>query len=126
MAHEDQAYVRFESRGGVQLGTILDSGVVEASSVGAFGRFLVQYAEDHPGARVLLSFSEVEYMSSSTLTELIRVKEVLENSGGKLGICGLRKDVRRVFQITNLEKHMNVQPEEDIAKALDAFTRGDA
>ncbi len=69
----------------------------------------------------MLNFAQVEYMSSSTLTELIRVKELIEDSCGRFGICGLRKDVRRVFQITNLEKHMNVFAEEDVAAAVQKF-----
>jgi anti-anti-sigma factor len=81
----------------------------------------LDHVEKNPGVKLLLCFANVEYMSSSTLTELIKVKEAVEGSGGKLGICSLRPDVRRVFQITNLEEHLNVYAFETIDEAIQAF-----
>lgn len=121
MPNDEQSYALFEIRGDVHVGTILGSSVVEASSVGAFGKYLMDYVAKHPGIKLMLNFAQVEYMSSSTLTELIRVKEQLESTGGRFGICGVRKDVLRVFQVTNLEKHMNVHGDEDIASAIERF-----
>jgi anti-anti-sigma factor len=121
MPNDEPSYVSFESRGDAEVGTILGSDVVEASRVGEFGKYLMQYVAEHPGIRLMLNFNQVEYMSSSTLTELIRVKEAIEKSGGQFGICGLRRDVRRVFQVTNLERHMNVHPDEDVASAIERF-----
>lgn len=118
---QSQSYVLFETRGDVHVGTIAGSSVVEAATVGAFGKFLMNYVRKNPGIKLMLNFGRVEYMSSSTLTELIRVKEQLESSGGQFGICGLRRDVHRVFQITNLEGHMNVHADEDISTAIERF-----
>lgn len=121
MPNDQQAYVQFEVRDDVHVGTINGSSVVEAASVGAFGKFLMNYVQNNPGIKLMLNFAHVEYMSSSTLTELIRVKERLEGSGGLLGICGLQRDVHRVFQITNLEGHMNVHADEDVSSAIERF-----
>ena len=121
MPVNDESFVLFEMRGQIHVGAIAGSSVVEAASVGAFGKYLMGYVKKNPGIKLMLNFAHVEYMSSSTLTELIRVKEALEASGGQLGICGLRKDVHRVFQITNLEGHMNVHPDEDITSAIERF-----
>lgn len=117
----EKAYVEFETHGDVHVGTIVDSSVVEAATVGAFGKFLMNYARSNPGIKLMLNFARVEYMSSSTLTELIRIKEELERTGGQFAICGLHRDVHRVFQITNLEGHMNVHADEDVDSAIERF-----
>lgn len=121
MPKADRSYVLFEVNGDVHVGAIVDSSVVEAATVGAFGKFLMNYVREHPGIKLMLNFANVEYMSSSTLTELIRVKEQLEGSGGQFGICGVKRDVHRVFQITNLEGHMNVHADEDVSSAIKRF-----
>lgn len=121
MPADNREYVHFDIQNDVHVGTIVGSSVVEAGSVGAFGKFLMNYVRKNPGIKLMLNFAHVEYMSSSTLTELIRVKEQLERSGGQFGICGLQRDVHRVFQITNLEGHMNVHTDEDLSSAIERF-----
>lgn len=123
MANDKPRYLQFEPRGEVTLGTLIGSGVVEASHVADFGRELFRYIGTHPGVNMLLDFGGVEYMSSSTLTELIRAKELAEGDGGHIGICCLRSDVNRVFRITNLSEHLNVIEADHVDSAIEQFTR---
>lgn len=123
MANDKPVYLQFDPRGKATLGAVIGAGVVEASGVADFGRELDRYIEGHPGVDLLLDFDRVEYMSSSTLTELIRAKELTEAHGGHLGICRLRDDVRRVFKVTNLIEHLNVIEDDDVDNAIEQFTR---
>ena len=62
-------------------------------------------------------------MSSAALTELLRVNEALRNAGGSVRLCGLSTNIRKVFQITNLEKLFVIHEGDNVGMALKRFER---
>ena len=82
----------------------------------------------------MLDFANVDYLSSAVLTELLRVNQAIQNAGGNLRLCGLKNDVRKVFEITNLDKVFTIYGEStqalkrferslDVAEQEDAWSR---
>ena len=53
---------------------------------------------------VLLDFSEVDYIDSSGLAMLIEYLKASADFGGKLGLFGLKKKVRAVFELVRLDQ----------------------
>lgn len=53
---------------------------------------------------LLLDFSEVDYIDSSGLSTLIEYLKAAADHGGKLGLFGLQKKVRTVFELVRLDQ----------------------
>jgi anti-anti-sigma factor len=74
------------------------------------GRQLLAVAESQPGQRVTLDLSQVEYLTSTVLSHLVRLHKRLLSSGGHLTVANPRPTVRDVFRVTMLDQVLDVQP----------------
>ncbi len=54
--------------------------------------------------KLLLDFTDVKFLSSSALGVLVALKKKSDAIKGEVVLCGLRKDLRKIFKITSLEK----------------------
>lgn len=54
--------------------------------------------------KIVFSFREVEFMSSSLLGVLIAISTQLRNIKGAIKITGVSPSIREIFTITNLDK----------------------
>ncbi len=100
----NEPFLDFESRDAITVGVIRASSVLDAVNVNKFGEMVLAYVKAHPGLKLLLSFEHVDYLSSAVLSELLRINEAIKGGNGSLRLCGLNKDILRVFEITNLDK----------------------
>ena len=69
--------------------------------------------------KVLLNLSEVSYIDSSGIGELVAGYTTISNQGGTLKLVGLNKRVKDLLQITKLYTVFDVHEEE--AHALRSF-----
>ncbi|MBI5760016.1 MAG: STAS domain-containing protein [Planctomycetales bacterium] len=93
---------------------ILDEGNIQIIGNQLFG--LVD--EDHRG-KIVLDFSNVEYLSSAALGKLITMDKKVKAAKGKLRLCTIRADILEVFKITRLDKLFTIFPNQE--KALEGF-----
>ncbi len=70
--------------------------------------------------KVLLNLSEVSYIDSSGIGELVSAYTTVANQGGVLKLLGLTKRVKDLLQITKLYTVFEVHDDE--ASALRSFT----
>ena len=105
--------VTFEDHGVITVAVIKATRVLDALNVTEFGQELLGYVNEHSNTHLLINFEHVHYLSSAVLTELLRVKEAVESGNGSLKLCALNKDIRRVFEITNLDKIFVIYDEAD-------------
>jgi anti-anti-sigma factor len=117
----DEPMVLFEELDGFTVGTIQAGKVLDTLNVTDFGEVVLRRAKAHPGMRLILDFSQVHYLSSAVLTELLRIKDAVEESGGGLRLCSLRDDIRQVFAITNLDQVLSI--DHDVAESHKRFAR---
>jgi anti-sigma B factor antagonist len=69
--------------------------------------------------KVLLNLSEVTYIDSSGIGELVSAFTSMVNAGGKLKLVGINKRVKDLLQMTGVYKFFDVR--EDEADALRSF-----
>jgi anti-sigma B factor antagonist len=120
-----ETMLAFESHGRITVGTIESASVLDALNVSEFGQAVLGFVERQRELQLLLDFSNVNYLSSAVLTELLRIKEAAEQGGGALRLCGLNDDIRKVFTITNLDKVLTLygDTEDGITKFERALDR---
>jgi anti-anti-sigma factor len=80
--------------------------VLQAESFGS----LLDTVSVRPGMRLVLDFSDVQYLSSNALGKLINLKKKLGAARGRLQFRGLSTDLREVFRITRLDQVFEVEP----------------
>jgi anti-sigma B factor antagonist len=71
------------------------------------------------GRKLLLDFSRVEFMSSAMIGEIVRLQKQCKQDKIKLKLCCISPNIREVFQITGLNKLLEIYP--DGARAFTAF-----
>lgn len=123
MAESEKQLLTFEVHGDIAVGTVDSVSMLDTMNTTEFGNAVLAYAEGKAGLNLLLNFANVTYMSSAALTELLRVNEAMREAGGSLRLCGLSKDIRKVFQITNLEKLFVIHEGDKLDMALKRFER---
>src|SRR6476469_10933215 len=69
--------------------------------------------------KVLLDFSQLDYISSAGLRVLLGAAKKLRASGGTLGMFGLNQSVREVFEISGFATILSIYKSE--AEALGAM-----
>ncbi len=115
--------IKFETVGQIAVGTVFDANMLDAMNVADFGNQVMAYVQPKARLNLLLNFEHVDYMSSAALTELLRVNDAVRKGEGSVRLCGLSKDIRKVFQITNLEKLFVIHDGDTAAAATKRFER---
>jgi anti-anti-sigma factor len=71
--------------------------------------------------KYLLHLENVEFIDSFGVGEILASFISIQNLGGRLKLAALSKRIRLVFQVTGLDKVLDIS--ETIETALDAFTQ---
>jgi anti-anti-sigma factor len=61
------------------------------------------------GMRLMLDFSEVQYLCSADLAGLIKLKKRAAAVRGSVGLRGLHPDLREVFRICRLDQSFDIE-----------------
>src|SRR5262249_4704829 len=66
---------------------------------------LTDLIEQRRGADVLMDFSEVNFLNSSNIARLLKLRKILNSTHpGRLKLCGIPTSVWGVFLVTGLDK----------------------
>jgi anti-anti-sigma factor len=53
---------------------------------------------------VALNFADVNYVNSSNIAKMLKLRKMVANKGGRLVLCGVNTHVWGVFLVTGLDK----------------------
>ncbi len=66
---------------------------------------------------VVVDFSDVDIMTSSSIAKLLKLRKVLVDRGHSLVICGAGKKTKKIFSVTGLDKVFSFADDQFIALA---------
>jgi anti-sigma B factor antagonist len=99
--------------------SIIDlTGRLDASTVPPVASWLEQ-ATSTPNARVLVNLENTSFIDSTALAALVQALKRCQQVQGELFLCGLRRPVYMIFELTRLDKAFNIFVDEE--HALKAF-----
>jgi len=78
---------------------------------------LTKLMESQTTGNLLLSFKNVEHLSSAALGMLITLKKKVEGKKGKLKLSDINPQIYEVFKITRLNKVFDIHPSAEKAQA---------
>ena len=93
--------------------------ILDTVQIQQLGEELYELVDAQARRKVVLDFSNVKFLSSSALGVLITMQKKAKEIKGRLLLCGLKPDLRKVFKITSLEKLFEFFETEE--QALNAF-----
>ncbi len=96
--------------------------VLHADVIDSVGERLFSLVEDQGKRLLLLDFVAVRKLSSALLGRLVGLHRKLLTVGGRLALCGMDAEVRRVFDLCQLQRLLHLYP--DQPAALAALARG--
>ena len=105
--------------GDVTVVRFTDRRIIDEAVIQELGAELVALVERDKRESLLLSFENVEFLSSAALGKLITLDKRVKAQGGKLKLTSIRPEIYEVFTITKLDQLFEIKESE--AAALAAF-----
>ena len=113
--------IRVNYKQGVIVVKLLEENIlkVDEAAVEEISNSLLWLAEKNAPAKMLLNFSRVEYLSSSMLGTLIRLKKRIVEGKGQFKLCCMHPAIYEMFKITQLNQILEIYEKEQ--EALGSF-----
>ncbi|WP_461833076.1 STAS domain-containing protein [Desulfothermus sp.] len=78
---------------------IMVKGKINAVTAPEFEKQILSYITNGK-IKIILEFSQVDYISSAGLRSILIITKTLMGQGGKLVLSSLKKDVKEIFEIS--------------------------
>ncbi|QVL31752.1 STAS domain-containing protein [Telmatocola sphagniphila] len=109
--------IEVEESGDITIVHFVDKKILDEQNIQMIGDDLFRLVDELGRHKLLLNFSNVEFLSSAALGKLITLNRKIQAVRGKLALCSISKDIREVFEITKLDKLFSIYPDEQTALA---------
>ena len=96
--------------------------LLEAQQIEAIGRELYRLVDEMDRKKLILDFSKVQFLASAAIGILMTLHQKATAIKGTFIICGLRRELMKVFEIMKLTKVLRFAVNEDEALALLGYT----
>lgn len=114
-------WLTVEQIGDVTVATFTRPTIRDEGPVRLIDEQLAGLIRGREGPRLLLDFSQVEYLSSALLGKLAGFGAGIIKAGGRLALCGLRPEIYRLFEVTRLDRKFEMYP--DRQQAVQSLAR---
>ena len=104
-----------EDIGEVTVVNFTDKKILDEQNIQIIGEQLFSLVDALNRKKLVLNFSNVEYLSSAALGKLITLNKKVNGAGGKLVLCAIDPQIKEVFEITKLDRLFNIQKDEQSA-----------
>mgnify|MGYP002173273698 FL=1 len=111
--------LRVKSIEGVTQVEFIDRNILDEANIQAIGDEISELIEQADTPNLLLSFSNVDHLSSASLGALITINNKVKAKGGALRLANIDPQIYEVFMITRLNKLFEIHETTD--DALKAF-----
>ena len=112
---EEQAHLSVTEEGGVSVVEFADRKILEELSISEIGDELSKLVTTASEVKLLLSFKNVEHLSSAALGMLITLNNNVKNKAGKLKLSDIDPQIYEVFKITRLNKLFDIYDTKEVA-----------
>jgi anti-sigma B factor antagonist len=104
--------------------TFTDEKILEEKDVQALQESIMSVIESASGGiKLILDFSNVQFLSSAVLGLLIRVSKKVYENDGQLKLCSINPKIYKIFKITRLTKIFDIY--QDIKSATESLSIAD-
>ncbi len=98
----------------------VDRNILDEANIQQIGEEISQIVDSQPQPKLLISFDNVDHLSSAALGTLITINNKVRGKDGQLRLANIDPQIYEVFVITKLNKLFQIH--EDSEQALASFT----
>lgn len=118
MAQTD-ARLRVRKENGITFVEFVDRNILDEANIQQIGEEILSLIDADTAPRFVISFSNVDHLSSAALGTLITIHNKMKGRKGQLRLCNIDPQIYEVFVITKLNKLFEIH--ESIDKAVASF-----
>ena len=115
----DPQRIQLREVGDVTVVRFVDHKIIDTGSIQQLVQELFSLVEEDNRGKLVLNFSDVDFLSSAALNKLIVLDRKVKGAGGKLKLSDLKPEIVEVFHITRLSQLFDIRDSE--ADALNSF-----
>ncbi len=112
--------IRIVDQEGVSRIEFLDRNILDEANIQQIGEEISRLVDDHTQPKVLISFQNVDHLSSAALGTLITINNKIRGKDGQLRLADIDPQIYEVFVITKLNKLFQIH--EAAEEAMASFT----
>jgi anti-anti-sigma factor len=113
MAAQDSR-LRIRREGGISIVEFIDRNILDEANIQLIGDEISSLIEADPALKLLISFANVDHLSSAALGTLITINNKLR-AKGQLRLANIDPQIYEVFVITRLNNIFKIHPTTDEA-----------
>ena len=114
-----ESRLRISTEAGVTRVEFIDRNILDEANIQAIGDEIGSIIETESDPRLLISFRNVDHLSSAALGTLITINNRIRDKGGQLRLADIDAQIYEVFVITRLNKLFEIH--ETTEKAAESF-----
>lgn len=99
-----QSRLRMSESDGITTVEFIDRNILDEANIQAIGEEIATVIERASPPRLVISFSNVDHLSSAALGQLITINNKVRDKAGALRLCNIDPQIYEVFAITKLNK----------------------
>ena len=103
----------------VTIVSFMDTPILDDSNIGELGDELLAIVEKSAEPKLILSFAQIEYLSSAVLGKLVALHKKVKQMNGEMKFCEVRPSIMEVFKVTKLDKLFSMYDAQ--SEAISAF-----
>ncbi|MEQ8316757.1 MAG: STAS domain-containing protein [Phycisphaerales bacterium] len=115
----EETRLRITDKDGVTRVEFLDRNILDEASIQRIGDEITEVIDASSNPKLLISFNNVDHMSSAALGTLITIHHKIRNRSGQLRLADIDPQIQEVFSITKLDRIFTIH--EDTESALQSF-----
>ena len=109
--------LRIEDQDGITRIEFVDRNILDEANIQQIGEEITQIIDAAPQPKLLISFENVDHLSSAALGTLITINNKVRSKGGQLRLADIDKQIYEVFVITKLNKLFEIHETSEQALA---------
>ncbi len=109
--------IRVVDQDGVKRIEFLDRNILDEANIQQIGDEIARLVDEQPQPKVLISFQNVDHLSSAALGTLITINNKVRGRDGQLRLADIDPQIYEVFVITKLNKLFQIYDSSDQALA---------
>ena len=113
-------HIRVQEQDGVKRIEFVERNILDEANIQQIGEEITRLVDETPHPKVLISFQNVDHLSSAALGTLITINNKIRSKDGQLRLANIDPRIYEVFVITKLNRLFQIHDSED--QALASFT----
>lgn len=112
--------LRIRKENDITIIEFVDRNILDEANIAQISDEICTVVEAEPQPRVLISFANVDHLSSAALGALITIHNNISNRDGQLRLADINDQIIEVFKITRLDHLFQICP--GTPEALESFS----